>query len=212
MENTVKDRIREFIKFKNISVREFERICNFSNGYINGIRQTIMPNKMSAISLKFPDLNPGWLLTGEGEMLLDKKLERLNKYSQTATDDADLQSKVFTWIIFSMYEKQKGFKFSFDSFSELTKIFNLASIYTETLQNALEAELYIDTMNNIKGYPKFNDDGAYIIPESLTKEIDKYAEVYNVLKPITENLMKILHESPIQKDIIEYVKNKNTKE
>jgi hypothetical protein len=69
MELTVKDRISEFIKFKNISVRKFERMCGLSNGYINGIDQTIMPDKMSKISLIFPDLSTGWVLSGEGKML-----------------------------------------------------------------------------------------------------------------------------------------------
>jgi len=91
MENTVKERIKEFIKYKNISVRKFEILCNLSNGYINGINQTIMPNKISAISLKFPDLNTAWLLTGKGEMLLNNKsnvvdIEVQNKTTKNFTD------------------------------------------------------------------------------------------------------------------------------
>lgn len=63
MENTVKQRVKQFIEFNKISVREFERVCGLSNGYINGITQTIMPNKVSVISLHFPNLNTGWLIT-----------------------------------------------------------------------------------------------------------------------------------------------------
>ena len=47
METSVKHRIKQFIEYKGISVREFERVCGFSNGYVNGIIQTIMPNKLS---------------------------------------------------------------------------------------------------------------------------------------------------------------------
>lgn len=71
MENTVKERIKKFIGYKKISIRAFERTCGLSNGYINSIEQTIMPNKMKIISLHYPDLNTSWLLTGEGEMLKD---------------------------------------------------------------------------------------------------------------------------------------------
>jgi hypothetical protein len=67
--NNVKERIKDFIAYKKISIREFERTCGLSNGYINGITQTIMPNKLSGINLCFPELNTAWLLTGEGQML-----------------------------------------------------------------------------------------------------------------------------------------------
>lgn len=69
METTVKDRVMEFIRHKNISVRAFEKACRLSNGYVRGIEKTIMPAKIEAISLNFPELNVGWLLTGEGSML-----------------------------------------------------------------------------------------------------------------------------------------------
>lgn len=69
MESTINQRIKTFIKYKGLSVREFERLCNLSNGYVSGIKYSILPEKMSNISLQFPDLNTGWLMTGEGEML-----------------------------------------------------------------------------------------------------------------------------------------------
>lgn len=71
-ENNVKQRLKQFIEYKKISVREFERKTNLSNGYVNGIEKTIMPKKMSFISLQFPELNIGWLLTGEGKMLKEE--------------------------------------------------------------------------------------------------------------------------------------------
>ena len=69
MDNTVKQRIKRFIEYKNISIRAFERSCGLSNGYVNGIEETIMPRKLSSISLQYPELNTAWLLTGKGEML-----------------------------------------------------------------------------------------------------------------------------------------------
>lgn len=73
MENSVKQRVKEFIQYKGISVRSFERNCGLSNGYINSIEQTIMPNKLKSISLQYPELNTAWLLTGEGNMLKEEK-------------------------------------------------------------------------------------------------------------------------------------------
>ena len=87
MEDTVKQRITKFIRYKCISVREFERQCSLSNGYIKGIEQTIMPNKLKSITLQYPDLNPGWVITGEGEMLRNFEPEI------TKEPDPEYQSK-----------------------------------------------------------------------------------------------------------------------
>lgn len=65
----VRERVVQFIANQNISTREFERRCNLSNGYIKGIKHSILPDKLRNITLQFPNLNTVWLLTGEGEML-----------------------------------------------------------------------------------------------------------------------------------------------
>lgn len=66
---TVKERIKTFIKYKEVSVRSFENKCGLSYGYINNMRVSIQPDKITNIATQYPDLNTGWLLTGEGEML-----------------------------------------------------------------------------------------------------------------------------------------------
>lgn len=55
--------------FKNISINKFEKELGLSNGYVRNMRKSIQPDKVKSIALKFPELNTGWLLTGEGEML-----------------------------------------------------------------------------------------------------------------------------------------------
>ena len=81
MESTVKQRITDFIKYKGISVREFERQCGLSNGYVNSITQTVMPKKLKSISLQYPELNLGWVTTGEGSMI--KKTEPVTPHEST---------------------------------------------------------------------------------------------------------------------------------
>lgn len=69
METTINQRIKQFVEKKGLKVRAFERMCGLSNGYVLGIKNTIMPNKLSNTIQQFPELNIGWLLTGEGDML-----------------------------------------------------------------------------------------------------------------------------------------------
>lgn len=69
MKTTVKQRLNEYIKHKDISVRSFERACGLSYGYVHNMRVSIQPEKVESIARQYPDLNPGWLLTGEGNML-----------------------------------------------------------------------------------------------------------------------------------------------
>lgn len=66
---SVKERIIEYTKFKEISTREFCRIIGVSETYVNSMRNSIQPDKLVRIVHAFPDLNTEWLLTGEGEMI-----------------------------------------------------------------------------------------------------------------------------------------------
>ena len=69
METTVKERLMEFIEYKNIKKRAFEEAVGLSNGYLNQLRNSPGVDKISAILETYPEINKVWLLTGEGEML-----------------------------------------------------------------------------------------------------------------------------------------------
>ena len=66
---TVKERLKEYISYRQMGQAKFEKLCGLSNGYVNNIRQSITPEKLQKIALSCPDLNTGWLITGEGDML-----------------------------------------------------------------------------------------------------------------------------------------------
>lgn len=70
MAGIVKDRLISFIEYKGLSKNKFEQICGFSKRYVSNISVSLQPDKIERISLNFPDLNIGWLLTGEGEMII----------------------------------------------------------------------------------------------------------------------------------------------
>lgn len=64
----VKRRLEAFIAYLGISTRAFERDAHVAVGFVRSIRQSISPAKQKLIQNAYPDLNIGWLLTGEGEM------------------------------------------------------------------------------------------------------------------------------------------------
>jgi transcriptional regulator with XRE-family HTH domain len=66
---TVKERLIEYIKYKGISIRLFCRTSGLSESYVTSIRSSIQPDKLDMIAQHFPDLNIGWVVTGEGSMI-----------------------------------------------------------------------------------------------------------------------------------------------
>lgn len=69
MQDTVKERLIKFIKYKGLSQKRFELSVGLPNGYVNNIVSSVTQGKLQKISLQYPELNKGWLLTGDGEML-----------------------------------------------------------------------------------------------------------------------------------------------
>ena len=69
MESIIKERLVEFITSQKMSINKFEKECGLSTGYIKNMRKSVSPDKLQSIVQKFPELNPGWLMAGEGNML-----------------------------------------------------------------------------------------------------------------------------------------------
>lgn len=105
---TVKERLIEYIKSIGISQGKFEKSVGLSNGYVNNIRKSIQPDKIQSISLCYPSLNTGWLLTGEGAML------RESEESKNAEPSYNVKYPVrpFIDIAYGSCGDQKGFGLS----------------------------------------------------------------------------------------------------
>lgn len=74
-ESSVKERLKEFVSYLNISEREFCRTIGVGSAYIASIKKSIKADKLEAITKQYPQLNPVWLIRGEGEMLIPVRLE-----------------------------------------------------------------------------------------------------------------------------------------
>lgn len=65
----INERFEKFFEHKGIKRSEFERRCGLSNGYTRNLRDSPKSEKLKDILNAFPEINPMWLQTGEGEML-----------------------------------------------------------------------------------------------------------------------------------------------
>lgn len=70
---TIKSRLILFISHLGMGQGRFEKACELPNGYVSNIRVSITPKKLQQITEHFPELNAGWLMTGEGKMLKDQQ-------------------------------------------------------------------------------------------------------------------------------------------
>ena len=68
-------RLKQLIDYYRISTRQFEQKISVSNGVIAKVlvqNTTLRSDVLSKIADNFPDINIGWILTGKGEMFLQK--------------------------------------------------------------------------------------------------------------------------------------------
>ena len=66
---TVIERIRQIIEKKRLSERHFCREIGVSNGFLNKVID-VGSDKLNKILYRYPEINPVWLLTGNGTMLV----------------------------------------------------------------------------------------------------------------------------------------------
>lgn len=87
------DRVRELIQAKQLSVSAFEKAIGMSN---NSIQQALKRNAnlkdetLNNILKAFPDVSPGWILTGNGGMFHDSTkdgLENILGYADILTKE-----------------------------------------------------------------------------------------------------------------------------
>lgn len=82
---SVKNRIKDFLKLEKISISDFEKSINSSNGYVNSISKSVGLDKLELIIENYSTLNIEWLLTGKGEMLKTAKEEVTTPTEATPT-------------------------------------------------------------------------------------------------------------------------------
>ena len=141
METSVKERLKQFIDTLNISEREFCRRIGVSSSYVMSIKKSIQPDKMQAISIHFPELNPLWLLLAQGEMLLsDGKKEGEQRQNTGGLPSSELLAKLLEEAnsekarLLSIIESQQR---TIESLTELNKKANAQTVERAGCANAV---------------------------------------------------------------------------
>lgn len=86
----LQERLNEYLREKSLTFRDFERMCNLSNGTAARLRETTRKSTFDRIAISC-DLNIDWLLTGKGEMLVEGKD---TEGSLSSSDETGLINKV----------------------------------------------------------------------------------------------------------------------
>jgi hypothetical protein len=75
---TLKERLIEFINYKEMSRRAFLLSCGFSESYLNNISKGISYDAIEKIKNKYPELSMPWLILGEGEMIKGESVQKIH--------------------------------------------------------------------------------------------------------------------------------------
>lgn len=84
------ERILKFIEYLGISVSEFERSCNLSNGAVSKMGDNTRRSTIDKINNVYPQLNTDWLLTGKGHMVSEFDNATLRKRLMQYIDFKDM--------------------------------------------------------------------------------------------------------------------------
>ena len=94
--STQKDRILQFIEYKGISKNKFYNETGISNGILDK-KSGLSMDTVEKFYSTYPEINPEWLLTGQGEMLKEptpedkqSKLQKLKEIADTSTKKNNL--------------------------------------------------------------------------------------------------------------------------
>lgn len=115
MENkhkTTIDRLLDFMVYKNLNDNKLTKLANLSVGLIGRARRNksgLHTDTIEKILHTFPELNPTWLLTGNGSMLLDSKDIPKDKpvmnESDTLIDEIFITQKDIIYMLKKKYFK-----------------------------------------------------------------------------------------------------------
>ena len=105
------ERILKVIDYLDISISEFERSCNLSNGAVSKMGDNTRRSTLNKICDTYPQLNIDWLLTGKGDMV--------KEYTVASLRDRILEYCDFKKMTINEFQAKAGLdKYLFDDSSK----------------------------------------------------------------------------------------------
>ena len=89
IEKTIKERLVQYLNYKNITSQQFELSLGYPEGFVDSITDKTHPYKIDKILFYYKDLNRNWLLTGEGDMLNSEQSPSLSPTTDKVIADND---------------------------------------------------------------------------------------------------------------------------
>ena len=134
MNESVKDRLLQFLKATGIKKGTFEKRCGFSNGYMNQLRHEPSREKIEIIISKYPELNFKWLMTGEGKMMVElapdlskgtaRVIEVYNKSGKAKKEEPEKEKKAEHGVPFFNVDFELGFDLLVNDQTTVPEYFN----------------------------------------------------------------------------------------
>ena len=144
MEETVKQRLVKYLRFKSIGQNKFEAMAGIGNGYISNLKIAPGTGHLTKILNAAPDLNERWLMTGQGEMLKTEKKEEEPRPTMNVTVDKDTLIKLMMYNM-RMSEQNDELRKQVDEL--LQRINNLEEEVRETKKDTAKSS-HSDSANN----------------------------------------------------------------
>ena len=180
MEETIKERLTAYLRYKGINKSEFGRIIGVSNAYISSMRKSIQPDKAEKIASSFPDLNITWLMTGDGDMLspTGKPLIADNAVSYLPTDGNSIDGVPF----FDIEPAACG---EFSGFGEAFTSNNMTSRIVLPDMKAKEGDIFIKTKGRSMvdyEHPELSiPEGSIVLIREWKENYIAWGELYCVM-------------------------------
>jgi len=207
----IRERLLKFIENKGISKYKFYQETGFSNGFLDK-EGTIGADKCEKLSYQYPDLNLEWLITGRGEMLRDRNIQKTQIHALDVNDESiDIQDKYTNNLQITKIDKPTKYMERILEFQDITLYnlsgaANLKTLFTEKNQNILgtirlpniskcDGALYVtgDSMEpiiksgDIVCYKEINDVSSIIYGNMYLVSIDIEGDEYLTIKYITRS-------------------------
>lgn len=207
--NTLTERLAEYMKYKDLNYNQVTQQAGLSVGLLSKAIRTnkgLHSDSVEKIINTYKDLNPQWLLSGNGSMIIESSKEakvtdnsedQLTKVQKISLrddlSDSDKMAKIFLWLLFSKYKKDNNTSFDFDGLSKLSEQFEFISLLLKRLQDMVEVEALLllksITKDSILENPEENN---IVIPDGSSAFLDKYKSIYEEFAEYDKELFDIL--------------------